>query len=160
MGWSWREQTPDLTPRTYDPGLLRPPCRQQLYGIPGEQHLVTAKFCSRRRKELHFPTTQCSCRGSHRSQAFTAPTPLHHLPSHVTSVAEKKESSEVRLSSSSARRRSEPSVRGSMRVRSGKSRKRRAELRLPRSPSGAHVCRAQNPRFWEDDADKYKAPIY
>ena len=51
-------------------------------------------------------------------------------PCQVTSVAEKKESSEVRLSSSSARRCREPSVKGSMRVLSGKSGKRRAELRV------------------------------
>lgn len=63
-GSAWagaRAGTPALTPMAYDPWLLRPRCSGWIrYGVPGEQHLVTAQFCSRGRKWLHFPMTQCS----------------------------------------------------------------------------------------------------
>lgn len=113
-----RGRTPALTYRTTAPDFSAPPIPNS---FEEARESVQILLLSEKMPPVsHDPVlAPWACRGG---PAFTPPQAWSRPP--VTSVAEKKESSEVRLSSSSARSRREPSVRGSMRVLSGKSSKR------------------------------------
>lgn len=92
-------------------GPLHCPCRSITPGFSGLPELATSEYLGSRAWFLPNKITLFPLHASAGAEAW---------PNPITSVAEKKESSEVRLSSSSARRRSEPSVKGSIRVLSGR----------------------------------------
>lgn len=142
----WRPRPSPTGPRT--PGFSRLPVSSQCVGSLGSSTCGDCQILllSEEMPSLsHDPGLMVTVP---QGPGSTLPAALPLCPSTpppLTSVAEKKESSEVRLSSSSARRCKEPSVRGSMRVRSGKSRKRRAEPRL-RNHQAFWNARAQSDR--------------